>query len=56
MLEKADISEPVQCEAQCWCGERATHNARIVDGVQVLYEGELVLVDSPDVSPDVTYV
>lgn len=54
MLELADVSEPVQCEARCWCGERATHNARLLDGVQV-YEGELVVVDSPDVAPDVTY-
>lgn len=54
MLELADVSEPVQCEARCWCGERATHNARLVDGVQV-YEGELVMVDSPEVAPEVTY-
>jgi len=44
----------MQCEARCWCGERATHNARLVDGVQV-YEGDLVMVDSPTVSPDVSY-
>jgi len=54
MLELADISEPVQCEARCWCGERATHNARLVDGEQV-YVGDLVVVDSPEVAPDVTY-
>lgn len=54
MLELADVSEPMQCEARCWCGERATHNARLVDGVQV-YEGDLVMVDSPTVSPDVSY-
>ena len=54
MLELADVSEPVQCEARCWCGERATHNARLVDGQQV-YEGELVMVDSPEVAPEVTY-
>lgn len=54
MLELADVSEPMQCEARCWCGERATHNARLVDGQQV-YEGQLVLVDSPEVAPEVTY-
>lgn len=54
MLELADVSEPMQCESRCWCGERATHNARLVDGVQV-YEGDLVMVDSPDVAPEVTY-
>jgi len=54
MLEVADVSEPMQCEARCWCGERATHNARFIDGQQV-YDGALVMVDSPDVSPEVTY-
>ncbi len=54
LLELADVSEAVQCEARCWCGDRATHNARLVDGVQV-YEGELVVVDDPAYAPDVRY-
>lgn len=54
LLELADQSEPMQCEARCWCGQRATHNARLVDGVQV-YEGDLMVVDQPDVVPEVTY-
>ena len=54
MLELADVSEPVQCEARCWCGERATHNARLVDGQQV-YEGEIVMVDNPEYAPEVSY-
>lgn len=54
LLELADVSEAVQCEARCWCGDRATHNARLVDGVQV-YEGELVVVDNPEHAPDVRY-
>lgn len=54
LLELADVSEAVQCEARCWCGDRATHNARLVDGVQV-YEGELVVVDNPEYAPDVRY-
>ena len=54
LLELADHSEPMQCEARCWCGQRATHNARLVDGVQV-YEGELMVVDQPEVVPEVTY-
>lgn len=54
MLELADVSEPMQCEARCWCGERATHNARVIDGIQV-YDGDLVMVDDPSHSPDVTY-
>lgn len=54
LLELADITEAIQCEARCWCGNRATHNARLVDGVQV-YEGELMVVDDPGVAPDVSY-
>lgn len=54
LLELADVAEAIQCEARCWCGDRATHNARIVDGVQV-YEGELMVVDDPEAVPDVRY-
>lgn len=54
LLELADVAEPIQCEARCWCGDRATHNARIVDGVQV-YDGELLVVDDPAQAPDVGY-
>ena len=54
LLELADESEALQCQARCWYGDRATHNARIVDGRQV-YEGELVVVDDPTRSPEVSY-
>ncbi|MBT8241391.1 MAG: thymidine kinase [Acidimicrobiia bacterium] len=54
LLELADTSEAIQCEARCWCGDRATHNARVVDSVQV-YEGELMVVDDPERAPEVTY-
>lgn len=43
LLEIADERVPMQVEARCWCGGRATHNARVVNGV-VTYEGETVLV------------
>lgn len=43
MLELADEHSALQVEARCWCGARATHNARIVNGV-VVYEGETVMV------------
>jgi thymidine kinase len=33
----------LQVEALCWCGRRATHNARIINGVMVV-EGEQVVV------------
>ncbi|MCS5676222.1 MAG: thymidine kinase [Acidimicrobiales bacterium] len=47
LLELADERVEVQVEARCWCGSRATHNARLVDGVQV-YDGELFVVDDPN--------
>ena len=47
LLELSDESAEIQVEGRCWCGERATHNARVVDGEQV-YDGELFLVDDPD--------
>lgn len=53
LLELADESVEVQVEARCWCGSQATHNARIVDGVQV-YDGELFVVDDPE-NHQVTY-
>jgi thymidine kinase len=43
LLEVADERVPMQVEARCWCGHRATHNARLVNG-QVVYEGEVVVV------------
>lgn len=43
MLEVADERVEMQVEARCWCGARATHNARVVNGV-VVYEGETVVV------------
>ncbi len=36
LLELADIRIEIQVEARCWCGERATHNARFIDGHQVV--------------------
>ena len=43
MLEIADERVALQVEARCWCGARATHNARVVNDV-VVYEGETVVV------------
>lgn len=43
MLELADQRSEIQVEARCWCGARATHNARFVDGVQVV-SGQLKVV------------
>ena len=50
MLEVANERFEMQVEARCWCGSRATHNARVVNGV-VVYEGETVVVgDTGDVA------
>ena len=43
LLEVADERVALQVEARCWCGARATHNARLVNG-QVVYEGDVVVV------------
>jgi thymidine kinase len=43
LVELADRTEVLQVEALCWCGRRATHNARVEDGVMIT-EGEVILV------------
>ena len=43
LMELADMRTEIQVEARCWCGSRATHNARFVDGVQVV-SGQTVVV------------
>lgn len=43
LVELADRMNVLQVEALCWCGKRATHNARVVDGDMVV-EGEQVVV------------
>ncbi len=43
LMELADHRTEIQVEARCWCGERATHNARFVDGHQVV-SGQMVVV------------
>jgi len=43
LVELADRVNTLQVEALCWCGSRATHNARTVGGVMVV-EGEQVVV------------
>lgn len=50
MLEVADERVEMQVEARCWCGSRATHNARVVNGI-VVYEGETVVVGDTGDAP-----
>jgi len=47
LIELADRVQVLQVEALCWCGRRATHNARTVDGVMVT-EGAQVVVGDVD--------
>jgi thymidine kinase len=51
LIELADRVELLQVEALCWCGRRATHNARVVDGVMVV-EGEQVVVGDTGAASD----
>jgi thymidine kinase len=49
LVEMADRTHTLQVESLCWCGRRATHNARTVDG-QMVTEGDVVVVG--DTAPD----
>jgi thymidine kinase len=51
MLEVADERVEMQVESRCWCGARATHNARLVNGA-VVYEGETVVVGDTEQAPE----
>ena len=58
LVELADRTHVLQVEALCWCGKRATHNARTENGVMVT-EGEVIVVgdvetlDAPP--PEISY-
>lgn len=43
LVELADRVQVLQVEALCWCGSRAIHNARTIDGEMVV-EGDQVMV------------
>ena len=45
LVELADRTQPLQVEALCWCGARATHNARTVGGVMVVEGAQVVVGD-----------
>lgn len=57
LIELADHTSTLQVEALCWCGSRATHNARTEDGV-MMTEGDIIVVgdvETPDVPGEVSY-
>jgi thymidine kinase len=54
LVELADRVNALQVEALCWCGSRATQNARTINGVMVT-EGEQVVVGDVGISEKVAY-
>ena len=54
LVELADRVNTIQVEALCWCGSRATHNARTVNGAMVT-EGEQVVVGDVGRGDEVAY-
>jgi thymidine kinase len=54
LVELADRVNTLQVEALCWCGSRATHNARTVNGAMVT-EGEQVVVGDVGRSNEIAY-
>lgn len=51
LVELADRTQVLQVEALCWCGKRATHNARTENGVMVT-EGDVIVVGDIDEAGD----
>ncbi len=53
LVELADRTNVLQVESLCWCGRRATHNARTENG-EMVTEGEVIVVgdvEDDDVGP-----
>ena len=46
LVELCDRMEVLQVRALCWCGERATHNARTVNGVMVTEGAQVIVGDT----------
>lgn len=46
LVELCDKIEVLQVRALCWCGERATHNARTIDGAMVVEGDQMVVGDT----------
>jgi thymidine kinase len=59
LVELADRTHVLQVEALCWCGKRATHNARTENG-EMVTEGDVIVVGDVDAAerdeaPEVGY-
>jgi thymidine kinase len=55
LIELADRVEALQVETLCWCGARATHNARTVGGVMVVEGAQVVIGDVDRAADEVGY-
>ncbi|HEV7628489.1 MAG TPA: thymidine kinase, partial [Streptomyces sp.] len=55
LMELADRIEVLQVEALCWCGARATHNARTVGGKMVVEGAQVVVGDVGEATGEVGY-
>ena len=47
LVELSDRTHVLQVEALCWCGKRATHNARTENG-EMVTEGDVIVVGDVD--------
>lgn len=54
LIELADRVHTLQVEALCWCGARATHNARTINGEMVV-EGDQVVVGDTNSQDEIAY-
>lgn len=52
LVELSDRVDMLQVHALCWCGARATHNARTVDGGMVTEGSQVVVGDMVDEDDD----
>jgi thymidine kinase len=55
LVELADRVQVLQVEALCWCGVRATHNARTLRGVMVMEGDQVVVGDTEHLTDHVGY-
>src|SRR5664280_1145738 len=55
LIELADRVEVLQVQALCWCGARATHNARTVNGIMVVEGAQVVVGDTAADVGEVAY-
>lgn len=53
LVELSDRVQVLQVEALCWCGARATHNARTVGGVMVVEGDQVVVGDTGATTPSI---